>query len=113
MEGFDVSSDIEAKGEGRSVIRVLIADDHDIVRQGIALILQSQTDMEVAGEAINGLDAVKLAKSLAPDIILMDIDMPDLTGLEATKQISQSLPDVGVLMLTAYDSEDFLFEALQ
>ena len=108
-----MSSDIESKGNGHSVVRILIADDHDIVRKGIALILQSQPDMEVAGEAVNGLDAVKLAESLAPDIILMDIDMPDLTGLEATKQISQSLPDISVLMLTAYDREDFLFEALQ
>jgi two-component system response regulator NreC len=112
-EGFYVSSDIVSKSNGPSVVRILIADDHDIVRRGIALILQSQSDMEVVGEAVNGLDAVKLAESLAPDIILMDIDMPDLTGLEATKQISHSLPDVSVLILTAYDREDFLFEALQ
>ncbi len=108
-----MSSDIESKGNVPSAVRILIADDHDIVRRGISLILQSQLDMEVVGEAINGLEAVKLAESLSPDIILMDIDMPDLTGLEATKQISQSLPNIGVLILTAYDREDFLFEALQ
>ncbi len=106
-------SDIVPNANGPSAVRIVIADDHDIVRQGIALILQSQSDMEVVGEAVNGLEAVELAKSLAPDIILMDIDMPDLTGLEATKLISQSSPDIGLLMLTAYDREDFLFEALQ
>ncbi len=94
-------------------IRVLIADDQPVVRRGITLLLGEEADLEVVGEAGDGLQAVDSARRLRPDVVLMDIDMPSLSGLEATRQIVETLDDVAVLILTVYDREDFLFQALQ
>ena len=96
-----------------SKIRVLLADDQPIVRRGIALLLREQTDIEVVGEAGDGWEAVESAQWLRPDVVLMDVDMPGLSGLDATKRILESLPRVAVLILTIHDREEFLFQALQ
>lgn len=94
-------------------IRVLIADDHVIVREGLRAILEAQTDIEVLGEATNGDEAVKKAKELQPDIVLMDITMPGTDGIEATKQIRRLNLNVKILVLTMHDSDDYFFSMLQ
>ena len=93
-------------------IRVLIADDHELVREGIRLILESQPDMEVLGEAANGREVLEKARELRPDIVLMDIGMPEMNGLEATRQIKRSLPDAQILALTVHESGDYFFRML-
>jgi two-component system response regulator NreC len=94
-------------------IRLLLVDDHAVLRAGLRLLLNSQPDMEVVGEASNGREALELAQTLHPDIILMDITMPDLNGLEATRLIKKKLPDVKVLILTMHANDEYLFQVLQ
>jgi two-component system response regulator NreC len=94
-------------------IRVLLAEDHTIVRQGIAAVLGTENDMEVVGEASNGLEAVELAKKLVPDVVLMDIGMRHLNGLEATREIKKHLPSMKILVLTMYDNEEWIFQILK
>ena len=94
-------------------LRVLIADDHTIVRAGVRLLLEAETDMEVVGEALNGEEAVALAESLRPDVILMDIAMPGVGGLEATRQIKARMPEVAVVVLTMHRSDEYFFEMLK
>jgi NarL family two-component system response regulator LiaR len=94
-------------------IRVLIADDHAMLRQGTVVLLERETDIIVAGEARDGLEAVQMAHSLRPDIVIMDVRMPVLSGLEATRQIQESLPDVRVLVLTAHDDDQYVFSLLE
>ncbi|MEE8363117.1 MAG: response regulator transcription factor [Dehalococcoidia bacterium] len=95
------------------VIRVLLADDHAMFRRGIAQFIGQEADMEVVGEAEDGHQAVEMANRLRPDVAVLDIRMPGLSGVEATGQISGALPDTRVLMLTVYDDEDFLFRSVQ
>ena len=95
------------------LIRVLIADDHTIVRSGVRLLLAAEPDIEVVGEALNGREAVTQAESLQPDVILMDITMPEMDGLEATRQIKNRYPDIHVLVLTMHRSDEYFFEMLQ
>jgi len=83
-------------------IKVLIVDDNEVVREGLKSILGPQADMEVVGEAVDGLDAVAKAGELCPDVVLMDAQMPGIDGTEATRRIKQSLPEVKVLFLTVY-----------
>lgn len=93
-------------------IHILIADDHPVFRFGLRALLESQSDLDVVGEAASGADAIRLAKSLHPDIILMDVNMPGLNGIEATKQICADLPDVAILIITMLD-DDTVFMAMQ
>jgi DNA-binding NarL/FixJ family response regulator len=95
------------------VIRVLIADDHELVRTGFRLILQAESDLEVVGEAATGREAVDLTASLRPDVVLMDIRMPDLDGIEATRQVTRGAAASRVLVLTTFDLDEYVFEALQ
>ena len=96
-----------------SKIRVLICDDHTILREGIRLLLNSQPDIEVVAEAVDGREAVDKARQAKPDIILMDIAMPLLNGLEATRQIKRILPDAKVVALTMYNDEEYVFQILK
>jgi two-component system response regulator NreC len=94
-------------------IRVLVTEDHVIVREGLRAILDSQPDIQVAGEATNGLEAIKQNEELKPDIILMDISMPEMNGLDATRRIKQAHPEVKILALTMHEGDEYFFEALQ
>ena len=94
-------------------IRVLVIDDHTMVRAGICALLALQKDMEVVGEAVDGQDAVEKVLRLSPDVALMDIVMPNLSGIEATKRISRDCPQTKVLILTQYDEEENMIVAKQ
>jgi two-component system, NarL family, response regulator NreC len=94
-------------------IRIIVADDHVIVRKGIVSLISLNPDFEVVGEALNGKIAVELALLKEPDIVLMDISMPELSGLDATRIIKKKLPDVKVLVLSAYDNEEYVVQVLQ
>ncbi len=87
---------------------VLVADDHPLVRDSIALLLQRQSDFEVVGQAADGEEAVKLVNELSPHVVVMDIEMPKIDGLEATKQIKASHPEASVLALTVHDDEEYV-----
>lgn len=94
-------------------IRVLLADDHALFREGVRAILKSVPDIEIVGEAGTGQDALKLASNLKPDVILMDIQMPDLNGVEATQRILKTQPDVGIIIVTMLEDDDSLFSAMR
>jgi DNA-binding NarL/FixJ family response regulator len=94
-------------------MRVLIADDHGIVRSGLRLLLERQDDIEVIGEAADGAEAREMAVRERPDLAILDVRMPKLTGLQATREIKAQAPEVAVLILSMHDDERYLFEALK
>ena len=94
-------------------IRILIADDHPIVRQGLAAVLDREKDLKVVGQAGNGDEAVSEAARLHPDVILMDLQMPVMDGVEAIQQIKQEDPDVGIIILTTYDTDENIFRGVE
>ncbi len=95
-------------------IRVLVADDHKLFRQGLISLIKTHDELvEVIGEAATGAEAIQLAERLRPDIVLMDIYMPDMDGLQATRLIKQKLPDINVVMLTSSEDDNHLYEAVR
>lgn len=94
-------------------IKVLVADDHRLVRQGLVQLLDAEDDMTVVGEAADGEEACLKAKLLKPDVVVMDVSMPRLNGVEATRVIRQELPQTGVIILTMHRREDLVFQALK
>ncbi|MEV5314521.1 MULTISPECIES: response regulator transcription factor [unclassified Streptomyces] len=94
-------------------IRVLIADDQQMVRQGFTVLLNTMPDIEVVGQAVDGLDAVAQVAELAPDVVLMDIRMPELGGIEATRRITAEAQAPRVLVLTTFDLDEYVYEALR
>lgn len=94
-------------------IRILLADDHTILRAGLRMMLNAQPDFEVVGEAQDGRQAMQEAQKLQPDVILMDITMPDMNGIEATRQIKKLLPETKILILTMHEHDEYVFQALR
>jgi DNA-binding NarL/FixJ family response regulator len=94
-------------------IKVIIADDHAIVRQGIMRVLNDQDDIQIIGEAENGIQALELCKNKKPDVLLLDIAMPELSGLEAIDQLKNGQPDLAIIVITMYDNEKYIQKLLQ
>jgi DNA-binding NarL/FixJ family response regulator len=95
------------------MIRVVIADDQALVRAGFSLILEAQDDIEVVGEAVDGVQAVDRVQALKPDVVLMDIRMPIVDGIEATRRVAATCPATRVLVLTTYDLDEYVYQALR
>ena len=87
--------------------RLLIVDDHDLMREATRLMLEGEPDLEVVGEAVNGRHALERCRQLRPDVVLMDVRMPEMDGLTATRAIKEELPSISVLLVTAYESDDY------
>lgn len=94
-------------------IRLIIADDHPVVRRGLCTILSAEEDIEVVGQAKDGQEAVELAQREQPDVILMDLRMPEMDGVQAIRQLKQSNPGIRTIILTTYDNDEFLFEGIR
>jgi DNA-binding NarL/FixJ family response regulator len=97
---------------GMSKLRILIADDHEVVRAGVRSLLESEADCEICGEAVTGREAVTLAQELAPDVVILDISMPELNGLDAARKILSAVPGVRVLILSMHESEELVQQML-
>ena len=96
-----------------TTIRILLADDQDIIRHGLTMIIELQPDMSVIGQATNGEEALRLARELKPDIVLMDIQMPKMNGIRATRAITSELPQTHVVILTTYDVDGYVFDGIR
>ncbi len=105
---MDVTEETVPVRSPRITTRILLADDHEIIREGLRSVLDARKDWEVVGEATNGREAVKKVAELKPDVVVMDISMPELNGLEAVRQIVKQVPRTEVLVLTMHDSEDLV-----
>ncbi|MCB0013304.1 MAG: response regulator transcription factor [Anaerolineales bacterium] len=95
------------------MIRVLICDDQDVVRKGLQIILSHSEGLEVIGQAVNGLDGVQQALAQKPDVVLMDLKMPELNGIHATRRIRHALPETRVVILTTFDGDEWVFDAIR
>jgi two-component system, NarL family, response regulator NreC len=95
-----------------SSVRVLLVDDHAVVRAGLRMLLSADPELLIVGEAENGAQGVRMARDLAPEVVLMDISMPDMNGIEATRRIKELCPDVAVLALTMHEDDQYFFEML-
>ncbi len=96
-----------------ATIRLMIADDHPVVREGLAAMLNRQADIEVVGEAENGREAIEQARRLRPDVILMDLRMPEVDGVEAMRCIAAESPNTRFIVLTTYDNDEFIFKGIE
>jgi DNA-binding NarL/FixJ family response regulator len=94
-------------------IKILIVDDHEVVRDGLSVMMEREEDFTVVGEARNGKEAVEKASSLRPDVVLMDLRMPEMDGVEAMRQIRAVQDDVKFLVLTTYDTDEYIFDAIE
>ena len=94
-------------------IRVLIADDHPVVREGVMAMLQSSGEFEIVGLAVDGLEALRLAEELRPDVVLIDVQMPNMDGIEATSHITQRVPATQVVIFSSFDQEEYIYKAIQ
>ena len=94
-------------------IQLLLVDDHEVVRTGLRMLLEGQPDMKIVGEANSGAQALEMAKTHAPNVVVMDITLPDITGIEATRQIKAAYPSIAVVALTIHEDEQYFFEMLQ
>ncbi|HZY45120.1 MAG TPA: response regulator transcription factor [Anaerolineae bacterium] len=94
-------------------IKILLVDDHAVVRSGLRMLLENETDVEIVGEAATGREALALVDRLKPDMVIMDIGLPDITGIEATQKIKQTSPQVAVVALTIHEDEEYFFKMLQ
>lgn len=110
---FDQSHDEEAMSQTPQPIRILIADDHEVVRMGIRALIQQHAHLHVVAEAATGEEAVELALQHKPDVVVMDVRMPGMLGVEACQKIVQQLPNTRVVMLTSYAEDDLLFAAIR
>ena len=99
------------KDEAAPPARLLIVYDHDLVRESTQLMLEGEPDLEVVGEAVDGRHALELCRQLHPDLVLMDVRMPEMDGLTATRAIKEEMPSISILLVSAYDSEDYRREA--
>jgi RNA polymerase sigma factor (sigma-70 family) len=99
--------------ENPPATRIVLADDEELIRFGLMGILSREGDMEVVGEASTGTEALRLCRELRPELVLMDVEMPEMDGLLATRRLKEELPTISVLVLTAYDNPDYLLEAVQ
>jgi DNA-binding NarL/FixJ family response regulator len=94
-------------------ITVLIVDDHDVVRQGVRAFLEAQSDLQIVGEAASGEEAIRLARDYIPDVVLMDLAMPGMNGVEATREVKRISPRTQVVVLTSYHEDEYIFPALR
>lgn len=96
-----------------SEIRLLLVDDHEIVRSGLSMLLESDSDIKIIGQANSGAQALELATQLHPDVVIMDITLPDISGIEVTKRLKTQHPDIAVVALTIHEDQQYFFEMLQ
>jgi DNA-binding NarL/FixJ family response regulator len=113
MASMPTGSERAQQGRDEAMIRIVIAEDQALVRRGAALLLSMEPDMEVVGQACNGVEAVELARLLRPDVVLMDLHMPVKGGVAATREITRELPSTQILVLTTLDDDETVFEAVR
>ena len=94
-------------------IRLLLVDDHEVVRRGLRMLLENEADLNIVGEASTGKEAMKLVETLKPDVVIMDITLPDISGIDATQRIKDAHPEVAIVALTIHEDQQYFFEMLQ
>ena len=95
------------------MIKVLLADDQELIRQSLSFVMSKQEDIEMVGTAANGREALELVEEKRPDVVLLDIRMPEMDGVECTRRIKQEFPGIKVIILTTFDDDDYVFDALR